>query len=62
MAKEKKIKIKQIKSPIGYKKKEKATLKALGLRKINQTVEHVASPVWRGMINRVDYLVQVKEN
>jgi len=32
------------------------------LRKINQTVEHVDSPVLRGMINRVDYLVQVKEN
>jgi len=62
MAKEKKIKIKQIKSPIGYKQKAKATLKALGLRKINQTVEHVDSPVLRGMINRVDYLVQVKEN
>ena len=62
MAKEKKIKITQIKSPIGYKQKAKATLMALGLRKISQTVEHVDSPVLRGMINRVDYLVQVKEN
>ena len=62
MAKEKKIKITQIKSSIGYKQKAKATLKALGLRKINHTVEHVDSPVLRGMINRVDYLVQVKEN
>ena len=52
----------RIKSPIGYKQKAKATLKALGLRKINHTVEHVDSPVLRGMINRVDYLVQVKEN
>ena len=62
MAKENKIKITQIKSPIGSKQKAKATLKALGLRKINHTVEHVDSPVLRGMINRVDYLVQVKEN
>ena len=62
MAKEIIIKITQIKSPIGYKQKAKATLKALGLRKINHTVEHVDSPVLRGMINRVDYLVQVKEN
>ena len=62
MAKEKKIKITQIKSPIGYKQKAKATLKALGLRKINHTIEHVDSPVLRGMINRVDYLVKVKEN
>ena len=61
MSKEKIIKITQIKSPIGYKQKAKATLKALGLRKINHTVEHVDSPVLRGMINRVDYLVQVKE-
>ena len=57
----KKIKITQIKSAIGYKKKAKATLKALGLRKMHQTIEQVDSPVLRGMINRVNYLVKVEE-
>ena len=56
-----KIKVTQIKSAIGYKKKAKATLKALGLRKMHQTVEQVDSPVLRGMINRVNYLVKVEE-
>ncbi len=61
MAKEKTLKIIQIKSPIGYKQKAKTTLKALGLRRIHQSVEHVDSPVIRGMINRVNYLVKVEE-
>ena len=61
MAKVNTLKITQIKSGIGYKKKAKATLKALGLRKMHQTVEQVDSPVLRGMINRVNYLVKVEE-
>lgn len=61
MAKEKTLKIIQIKSSIGYKQKAKTTLKALGLRKIHQSVEHVDSPAIRGMINRVNYLVKVEE-
>ena len=62
MTKAKTIKITQIKSPIGYKQKAKATLKALGLRKIRQTVEQVDSPVLRGMISRVDFLVKIEES
>lgn len=61
MAKEKHLKITLIKSPIGYKKKAKLTLQALGLRKIHQSIEQVDSPVLRGMINRVNFLVQVEE-
>ena len=61
MAKAKTLKITQIKSPIGYKQKAKTTLKALGLRKMHQSVEQVDSPVVRGMINRVNYLVKVEE-
>ncbi len=61
MAKAKTLKITQIKSPIGYKQKAKSTLKALGLRKMHQSVEQVDSPVLRGMINRVNYLVKVEE-
>ncbi len=61
MAKVKTLKITQIKSAIGYKKKAKATLKALGLRKMHQTIEQVDSPALRGMISRVNYLVKVEE-
>ena len=51
MAKIKTLRITQIKSGIGYKPKAKATLKALGLRKMQQTVEQNDTPVIRGMIN-----------
>ena len=47
MAKTKTLKITQVKSGIGYKQKAKATLEALGLRKIHQTVEHQDTPVIR---------------
>ncbi len=49
------------KSAIGYTQRQKATIKALGLRKLHQTVEHKDSPAIRGMINRVSHLVAVKE-
>ena len=61
MAKANTLKITQIKSAIGYKKKAKATLKALGLRTMHQTIEQVDSPVLRGMIKRVDFLVKGEE-
>ena len=56
-----KLKITQIKSSIGYKQKAKLTLKALGLRKMHQSVEHVDTPSMRGMISKVDYLVKIEE-
>lgn len=49
------------KSAIGYNKRQKATIKALGFRKLNQTVEHQDTPVIRGMIDRVSHLVAVAE-
>ena len=55
------LKITQIKSAIGYKPKAKLTLAALGLKKINQSVEKVDSPQIRGMVNKIDYLVKVEE-
>jgi len=61
MAKVNTLKITQIKSAIGYKKKAKATLKALGFRKMHQTIKQVDSPALRGMISRVNYLVKVEE-
>ena len=57
----KKIKVTQIKSSIGYKQKAKLTLKALGLRKMHQSVEHIDTPSMRGMLSKVDYLVKVEE-
>ena len=61
MSKQKKIKITQIKSQIGYKQKAKLTLKALGLRKMHQTVVKEDLPSIRGMIKTVEYLVNVEE-
>jgi len=54
------IEIKLVKSPIGYTKRQKATVKALGLRKLHQTVEKEDTPVIRGMINAVSHLLEVK--
>ena len=61
MTKIKKIKITLTKSPIGYKQKAKKTLEALGLTKLNQTVEHNVSDSITGMINVVSYLVKTEE-
>jgi large subunit ribosomal protein L30 len=61
MAKIKTLRITQIKSGIGYKPNAKATLKALGLRKMQQTVEQNDTPVIRGMINVIPYLLKVEE-
>ena len=63
MAKTKKqtLKITQLKSRIGYKKKAKATLDAMGLKKINQTVELPDNPAIRGMIKKIEYLIKVED-
>ena len=59
--KEKIVRITLVKSPIGYSVRHKATVRALGLRKMHQTVEHVDSPTLRGMIYKVNHLVEVEE-
>ena len=56
-----KIKITQIKSKIGSNKKQKATLEALGIKKMNQTVEKEATEQILGMVNKVSHLVKVEE-
>ncbi len=61
MAKNKKIKITLTKSPIGYKQKAKRTLEALGLKKINQSVQHNITDSIMGMIDTVNYLVKIEE-
>ncbi len=55
------IRITLIKSPIGYDKRHKATIRALGLHRMHQTVEHVDSPTLRGMLYKVNNLVEVVE-
>ena len=57
----KKLLIKQIRSGIGRKPKQRATLRALGLRKMNSERIHDDNPVIRGMINRVKHLVTVEK-
>ena len=55
------LRITQVKSKIGYKPRAKATLAALGLRKMQQVVEHQDSPQIRGMIKNIPYLLKVEE-
>ena len=55
------IKITLVKSPIGYSKRDKATVRALGLRKINQTVEQEDNAVSRGMLSKINHLVTIEE-
>lgn len=56
-----KIKIKQVRSKINRPERQKRTLLALGLRKINQTVEVEATPQILGMVNKVKHLVDVEK-
>ena len=56
-----KLRIKWVKSAIGYSKDQKATIRALGLHKLQQTVEHEDNSVMRGMIRKVNHLVKVEE-
>jgi large subunit ribosomal protein L30 len=55
------IQIKLVKSPIGYNKRQKATAKALGLRKLHQVVEKEDTPSIRGMVTAITHLVEVTE-
>ncbi|MGI9527429.1 MAG: 50S ribosomal protein L30 [Weeksellaceae bacterium] len=56
-----KIKITQVKSAINRTKRQKATLEALGFRKLNQTVEHDDSAAIKGMIAKVGHLIKVEK-
>ncbi len=55
------LKITQIKSAIGYKPKAKSTLAALGLKKLNHSVEKNDTPQIRGMLKKIEYLLKVEE-
>ena len=55
---EKKIKVKLVKSLIGTKQSHRATVRGLGLRRLNSSAELQDTPAVRGMINKVSYLVK----
>lgn len=54
-----KIKLKQTRSAINRTARQKATIKALGFKKLNQTVEHEATPQILGMVKKVQHLIEV---
>lgn len=56
-----KVKVTQVKSIIKREKSQKDTVKALGLKKVNHSVEHEVTPQIMGMLKKVDHLVKVEE-
>jgi large subunit ribosomal protein L30 len=56
------VKLKQVKSQIGYNRRQRATLRGLGIRRMNQIVEVEDTPSVRGMITKVNHLVVVVED
>ena len=58
---DKKIKITQIKSAIGYRQRAKDTLKALGINKLNGSVVKLNTPAIQGMVTAINHLLRVEE-
>jgi large subunit ribosomal protein L30 len=58
---ERPLRVTWVKSTIGHKDAARGTIRALGLRRLNQTVEVADTPVIRGMLRRVSFLVDVTE-
>lgn len=56
-----KLKITQVKSSIGATKRQKLTLAALGLKKLNRPIVHEATPQIVGMVNKMRHLISVEE-
>jgi large subunit ribosomal protein L30 len=54
------LKITLVRSSIGYTKDQKATVRALGLRRMHQTVEHKDSPALRGMLSKIVHLLKIE--
>ena len=61
MSEKARIKVRWVKSQIGYDRRQRATLRGLGFRRLNQTVDVEDTPAVRGMINKVTHLVVVEE-
>jgi len=60
-SKQKVLRVTLVRSPIGYSKRQKETIRALGLRRLHQTVEHADSSAVRGMVEKVSHLVRIEE-
>ncbi len=56
------VKVKQVKSAIGYNQRQRATLRGLGIRRLHQIVEVEDTPAVRGMMNKVGHLIVVVED
>lgn len=50
-----------VRSPIGYTKDQKATVRALGLHRMHETVEHKDTPALRGMLTKIIHLLKIEE-
>lgn len=55
------LRVTLVKSPIGYTKDQKKTVRALGLKRMNQTVEHTDNPALRGMLDKIIHLLRIEE-
>lgn len=55
------VRVTLVRSPIGYTKDQRATARALGLRRLHQTMEHKDTPTVRGMIQKIIHLVEVEK-
>jgi large subunit ribosomal protein L30 len=60
MSAQKRIRVTQVRSGIGFDQRQRATLRGLGLRRLHHTVELPDTPAVRGMIRRVTHLVRVE--
>jgi large subunit ribosomal protein L30 len=61
MSDERKLRITWVKSSIGYSRRQKGTIRALGLRRLGDAVEQSDTPAIRGMVGKVSHLVEVEE-
>ena len=60
-AQEKRLRVTQVRSQIGFDRRQRATLRGLGIRRMHQTVELEDTPQVRGMIRKVVHLLKVEE-
>ena len=61
MSRRRRLRITWVKSSIGYSRRQKGTIRALGLRHLGDVVEQADTPVIRGMLDKVIHLIQVEE-
>ena len=55
------LRVTWVRSAIGFKKDQRATVRALGLHRLHETVEHKDTPALRGMLNKIIHLLKIEE-